>query len=454
MITELRLENFKSWRHMEKMRMAPITGLFGTNSSGKTSILQLLLMLKQTVDSPDRSQVLNLGDDKTPIALGAFRDVVFGHEKPGCLEWTLSWSLPEALKITDRTHENRVQFQGESMSFHAKVTENGSGRIAVSELEYALESARFRYQQKSETPDEYELTVSAGVFSFDRPRGRPWLLPAPIKCYGFPDQVRYSFRNVGFLSDLELEFERLTGRIYYLGPLREYPERQYLWAGGSPADMGRRGEKVIQALLALRERGEKMRLRKGKGGSQLIEAYIAEWLKKLGLIHEFSVKPITKDSNRYEAHVRMTEESSEVLITDVGFGLSQVLPVIVICYYVPEGSTILLEQPEIHLHPSVQENLADIFIDAVKRRKVQLIIESHSEHFLRRLQRRIAEEELKQEDVALYFTTMEGGESKLTPLDVDEYGNIRNWPRDFFGDDFGEIAETEKARLRRQIGKK
>jgi predicted ATPase len=74
--------------------------------------------------------------------------------------------------------------------------------------------------------------------------------------------------------------------------------------------------------------------------------------------------------------------------------------VLVLCYYVPEGSILILEQPEIHLHPSVQTGLADVFIDAVKTRKVQIILESHSEYLLRRLQRRIAEEKVSQEDMA------------------------------------------------------
>ena len=69
----------------------------------------------------------------------------------------------------------------------------------------------------------------------------------------------------------------------------------------------------------------------------------------------------------------------------MGIGVSQVLPVLVLCYYVPEGSTIILEQPELHLHPSVQAGLADVFIDVIKHRNVQILLESHSEHLLRRL---------------------------------------------------------------------
>jgi predicted ATPase len=146
------------------------------------------------------------------------------------------------------------------------------------------------------------------------------------------------------------------------------------------------------------------------------------------------------------------EGGPEVLITDVGFGVSQILPVIVLCFYAPEGSTIVLEQPEIHLHPSVQAGLADVLIDATRRRNVQLVIESHSEHFLRRLQRRVAEESLTADEVALYFCTNEHSGSKIDALPVDLFGNITNWPHDFFGDLMGELVSTQRAQRSRRNG--
>ena len=139
-----------------------------------------------------------------------------------------------------------------------------------------------------------------------------------------------------------------------------------------------------------------------------------------------------------------------MLITDVGFGVSQLLPVLVLCYYVPENSTIILEQPEIHLHPKVQSDLADVLIDVVKNRNVQIILESHSEHLLLRLMRRIAEEEISADDTALYFCQINDGTSETKHLDMDEYGNIRNWPQDFFGDSTGELIKKTKAEMRRR----
>jgi len=451
MLTELSLTNFKSWTKIDKMRLAPITGLFGTNSSGKTSILQLLLMLKQTVESPDRAQVLDFGDDRSLTNLGSFRDVVHAHQKPGAVDLSLSWKLRESLRISDPAARKAVLFEGNTLGFQTQIAENGAGRLAVGRMSYAFSQHRFTMCKKGEGESKFELQVEGGPFRFTRAQGRPWDLPAPVKFYGFPDQVKAYFQNAGFLADLQLVLERLFAQVYYLGPLREYPQRQYTWAGADPADVGRRGERAVDALLAARERG--VTIARGKGKRRLtLEEYVALWLKKLGLIHDFSVKPIAKESNLYRVWVRKTPTAAEVLVTDVGFGVSQILPVLVICYYVPEGATILLEQPEIHLHPSVQAGLADVFLDAVRRRSVQIIFESHSEHLLRRLQRRIAEDETNETGQAteLYFCQVANGGSALTRLDVDLLGNIENWPKDFFGDEFGEMAAMTKAAMARK----
>ena len=144
-------------------------------------------------------------------------------------------------------------------------------------------------------------------------------------------------------------------------------------------------------------------------------------------------------------------------LPDVGFGISQVLPVLVQCYYAPMGSIILMEQPEIHLHPRAQALLADVMIDVIhsrengKPRNIQLIIETHSEHFLRRLQRRIAEQSLSDKELAVYFANVEHNPARLEPLKLDLFGNILNWPDNFFGDEMEDITAQTKASLQRRM---
>jgi predicted ATPase len=455
MLESLSIKNFKSWVEVDDLRLGRITGFFGTNSSGKTSLLQLILLLKQTAEASDRSLPLDLGDEKSLVELGTFKDVLHDHDLSKSLEWGLQWTLPKPLVVADPDHEEATLFQGSEIRQAGEVAwrnSSGPGRMFTRRIDYTFADRTFEMKQKSARPEQYDLTSRGPDFEFKRSRpGRAWPLPAPVKSYGFPDQVRGYFRNASFLSDLELAFEKLLENVFYLGPLREYPRRQYTWAGGNPSDMGRRGEKVVDALLASRDRGKTIKSGKGRGSSSLtVEEQVGYWLKELKLVHSFEVRPVAADSKLYEVMVQRSEHSAPVLITDVGFGVSQILPVLTLCYYAPKGATLVFEQPEIHLHPSVQQGLADVFIHASQVRGVQIILESHSEHLLRRLQRRIAEGALMSEDTALYFSQMAGDRSEITPLELDDFGSIKNWPKDFFGDELGEVAATQQAILKRR----
>ena len=466
MINNLCIQNFKSWQNTGDMKFSKITGFFGPNSSGKTSILQWLLLLKQTAESPDLAHVLNFGDDRTYVNLGTFKDAVYHKPLNGIttgsssqealpLEWSLAWELPKPLTVTNPESRGGILFSPRKLRFNGSVRETGSkttNRLVSQNFSYQFLDEGLEYllgmERKRLDRNEYDLTHSN--IDLKRMPGRVWPLPAPIKCYGFPAQAAGYYQNAGFLPDFNLAFEELFGRVFYLGPLREYPQRQYTWGGGQPSDMGRRGERVIDALLASRERGEK--IARGRGYKQAtVEEYVALWLRDLGLIHSFSVEAITEGSNLYQVRVQKTAASPPVLITDVGFGVSQVLPVLTLCFYVPEGSTIILEQPEIHLHPVVQAGLADVFIDAIRKRNIQIILESHSEHLLTRLQRRVAEEAIASEDASLYFCERdESSVSQLVSLELDLFGNIKNWPKDFFGDEFAERSAMMQAAIKRQ----
>jgi hypothetical protein len=407
-------------------------------------------LLKQTSDSADRGLTLQFGDTTSLVSLGDFRSVIHRHADDAELMFSLDWRLSQPFVAKDPEDPGKPIVESESLGLTTRVrSENGGGkalRLAVPELSYRVGAATFGMHRKGADANQYDLFAKDIAFGFTRYRGRAWPLPPPTKCYGFPDQVRAYYQNAGFLSDLELAFEEQLRRTYYLGPLRAYPERTYAWSGGQPSDMGQTGEQAVHAILASRDRGDT--LSPGyKRRRVTLEQYVAEWLKKLGLIAEFRVEAVAEGSQIFQVKVRKTPGGAESLITDVGFGVSQILPVVVLCFYVPEGSTVILEQPEIHLHPAVQAHLADVLIDAWQKRKVQILVESHSEHLLRRLQRRIAEKGLSKDDVALYFC--EAGEhgSKITPLQMDLLGNISNWPADFFGDQYEELAATQRARL-------
>lgn len=452
MIKELKAGNFKSWKDTGNLVFSKLTAFFGTNSSGKTSLLQLLLLMKQTAESSDRQQVFDFGSPASYVELGTFKDVVHNHDLYSEMSFSINWSSLAGLKVVDSDKPGTTLFNTKDFNFNCIVKQNGSGRIYVSELSYTAEKYRFTIKAQSGKDPHKHFKLLSPQFKLTRTQGRAWELQQPIKFYGFPDQVRAYYQNAYFLQDLQYKFEELFGNIYYLGPLREYPQREYKWSGTQPTDMGRKGEKVINAMLASRGNGELISLGRGRGKQKRsLEEHVAFWLKELGLIDSFNVKPISKDETLFGVFVKKNEHSPEVLITDVGFGVSQILPVITLCFYAPKGSILVIEQPEIHLHPGAQAGLADVFIDAIEKRGVQIILESHSEHLLRRLQRRIAENQLTTGDAKLYFCRNEGDTSVAEPLSLDLFGNIRNWPEKFFGDMAGDIFAQNKEALKRKM---
>lgn len=405
----------------------------------------MLLLLKQTSESSDPNLVLKTGSiQEGYVNLGTAHEITYEEETSISLgmKWELAdqtFSIPAA-EESDDVPIRELDF---ITDIHAE-----EQKIYVKSLSYRIEND-FSARLVRQSNNHYMICVLVRGIEPRRPQSRPRVYMKPTKCYGFSSEAVDYYRGTGYLRFLEFMLELKLDQLFYLGPLREYPRRQYTWGGERPTNVGLKGELAVPALLAGRGRKAYENQRKSKRNT--FETRIAQWLVDLDLASSFRVEPVATGSNLYQVKLKRHKRSHEVLITDMGIGVSQVLPVLVLCYYVPEGSTIILEQPELHLHPSVQAGLADVFIDVIKHRNIQILLESHSEHLLRRLQRRIAEEVFSPDDAALYFCEMSAGESNLTALDVDMFGNIRNWPDDFFGDLAGELVAAFDAGLERQI---
>lgn len=458
-LRELRIQNFKGWRDTGAIRMAPITLFFGANSSGKSSIGQFLMALKQTVEFSDRKAVLYLGNDNSAVQLDSFQEMVFGHDTENRISFNYRWSLPKALKLEDPLRQRK--YSGDEVCFSAALglKNNDPHALALDHLKYELmekDETHLAVDMKRTSEKKLEYEINADHYRLTRNQGRVWSLGAPVQFYGFPDRVLAYYQNADFVKDLNLVHEDLFRSIHYLGPLRTRAKRLYSWTGTEPESVGYDGENTIAAILAAR--GRKINLGYRKPAKRL-DAVIAVELKNMGLIEDFKVESISKQRREYEVKVRSRGSKDWVDLPDVGFGISQVLPVLVQCFYAPPGSIILMEQPEIHLHPSAQSALADVMIDVInsredgKDRKIQLIIETHSEHFLRRLQRRIAEERISKEKLSAYFADITNAPAMLEELQIDTFGNILNWPKDFFGDELGDITKQAEATITRRIKK-
>ena len=452
MLTRLRLENFKAWEDTGDVELKPITAFFGTNSSGKSSLIQSLLLLKQTAESSDRGAAFDFGDARGYADMGDFASVAHEHQVDRAMKISLDWDGGLPFSVTDPADGRqaaRSRQLGFEVSSHAETAE-AIYRAVVDQMSYNVGGAVFGVRRTDDMRQRYDVFSENVHYEFVARSDGPHFptQPPDVKCYVFPYMARWRYLNAEFLPDLELELEKRLARVYYLGPLRAPPQRTYTWTGSQPYDVGRAGEYAISAILAARERRQNMRPR-----DMSLEERVAHWLKKLGLIHDFRIERIADDSPLYRVNVRKSPRAVETLIGDMGFGVSQVLPALVLCFYAPEGSTVILEHPEIHLHPLAQAGLADALIDAYQKRRVQIIVESHSEHLLRRIQRRISEETISQDHVGMYFCSQDGGgASQIDRLELDEFGNIANWPENFFGDQFGEIAAMSEAAMKRRRG--
>ena len=386
MIDQIQLKNVKAWRESGAVTLAPVTMLLGTNSSGKSTLLQSLLLLKQTVASPDRTIHLNLDGDEAHdfFNFGDFDNVLtHGANAPRQFELAFNFRRPG---------DERVQ-EGQ---FACSYGQTSSGAVAIQELTLSTVARRFRAIRRDK--GAYSLMVDDEA----QPRAKGRLL-APERSIALPAEAI-----------------------------------AYVWNKSKPGEVGSDGHKVMEALLA-------SALLKAEDQGETLDG-VSRWLKKMGVAEKIEVRQVGR-SSRYELVIH--KDGVAANLRDVGIGISQVLPVLTVAYFVPRGSTVLLEEPEIHLHPLAQSVLAEMFVEVSKQRDVQFIVETHSEHLFRRMQTLIARRKTNTQKCRMLFVERQGADAVLRLLDVDEFGTVKNWPPNFFGDSVGEAREQAKARAQR-----
>lgn len=442
MITHIRVKNFKSWKDSGEVKLAPLTGFFGTNNSGKSSLLQMLLLLKQTIGT---DEILFFGDENSLVNLGSFREMIHGHKdgEPLELEFGCKVQKPFTIHQYDRLGYRPISsLNVENFTFNAT--------IFCIENEISIQKGGYRVKSENEnqTLKDDSIPSIIGPALRGKSENEEQVIKGNFsrRIYGQPYSSKSSDDPIIQFSS---EFKRLFSHLYYLGPTRVDPRRLYIWNGEHPEHPGQWGNQTIDALLSARVRSLKT---SHEEEEVPIEQRVSYWLQEMGLAHSFSLDwtGSTSSERGYEVRIQKTPSNPPVTLVDMGYGLGQFLPVLVLCYYAPEGSALILEQPGIHLHPKVQSQLADLLIEIVTERNLQILIESHSEHFLNRLQRRIAEEDITPDKTALYFCRNEEGVSTIEKLKMDEFGNIANWPENFFGDEMGDLFAMTEAQRERQ----
>ncbi|MCG7969981.1 MAG: DUF3696 domain-containing protein [Candidatus Thiodiazotropha taylori] len=242
--------------------------------------------------------------------------------------------------------------------------------------------------------------------------------------------------------------------LKYLGPLRDAPKPLYpLAPAADPHDVGLRGEHTA-SILEL-HKNKKIRYIPSanfkapvvdrKTVTRTLEAAVIDWLQYLGVAD--SVKSRDQGKLGHELKVGLSSSDSTYDLTHVGVGVSQVLPILVMCLLADTDSTLVFEQPELHLHPKVQTLLGDFFLSMALCNK-QCIVETHSEYFIDRLRFRIAaaspEKELNSQ-TKIYFVEKPLQTSSFREVLINEYGAISDWPEGFFDQSQQQAEEILRA---------
>lgn len=456
-LKSISLKNFKAFKELKELDLTPITIFCGANSSGKSTIIQSLLLLKQTIESSyDRSPLLLNGEF---IKLDSYKNIVFGKDETKeiginlTLERTTkdkslltkinsTFALKESVIIlkdlafkeefvTDNKIENRivnlVYFQPDSYQLESK---NMKGYLGFPD--------DIKKEQKKDIPIKFKA-----------------MIPKPIVREIRPDRDT-SFSQYIIYATIGRPIEHIFSHFHYIGPLRDFPKRRD-WRDPDIIEIGLKGENAANVLL--NEINQKLNsnfylYKEEKKDFIKVEesslfGRLSAWAD---LLNFHLIKEDKKDTSI--ASIQLDSYTGkDVTIADVGFGLSQILPILIEGLRIEESDTLILEQPEIHLNPSMQTNLGDFLISLALANK-NCIVETHSDHLINRLVRRIIEDpqgKLKN-IISIYFIENHSFEegSSFQKVKIDENKGIVNWPEGFFDQGADEKEKIIDALLERK----
>ena len=477
MIKTLRLQNFKAFEDTGDLELKPITVLAGPNSGGKSSILQSLLLLKQTLEGPPE---IDLSLDGKFLQFSGFNDLAFGRPPLSRCNVTFTFGIetPMRREIIPRYFPDlELPAGSEYVPLHSKIKlsfryrrRHGESLVVLNNFDvssrvHGMEGPRLIGSYRN---NSYWATMTGKGVELPEPfkdrRIRTvngmHFIPHSLVLKGEEDE-RVHRPFIGLPSIFSIPFRDLQTEIEdsleYLGPLRERPQRAYLHSGNPLTEIGESGQYAAQILWIERDRTVRYlpSLSQESKKITLMEA-VNDAFINLGMIQPLNVK--SEKSIVYQILFQLggSKPRNVVTIADVGFGVSQLLPILVLGLRADESSLLLLEQPEIHLHPKLQANLADFLLTLAAQDR-RLIVETHSDHFINRLRLRIAEDptdELKNKvNILFVHPPLDGHGATIEPLQVDRFGVIENWPPDFLPEASNEAEAIFLAGLEKRGGR-
>lgn len=421
MLKELRLSNFRLFDDEVTVRFRPITVLIGRNNSGKSSIIKFLLMLRQSLNK-DSSLFLN--SEGSEVNLGNFS----GLENS---------SLKEKLSV-----------KKDSLCFELTVKERKTpGNIVASYIQKNIGS-------NNETNKDMELSYTTSAEISYRKKEKNVKRHEVIVSYNEKEQLIRNKDNpeenninlLDFSKELETEEEGTEkeatkdivktlrdniNNLRHLLPVRGNEKSIIIVQDPPLIHVGQDGKYTLAHLQKI-ENSNKDKY-----------DFISHYMKEVAGIDEIDFKKSeSSDTSECFATNRLTE--AKTLIGNFGFGVSQCLPIFVQGALMPAHSSLMVEQPEVQLHPTSQLELGSFFKDLWDKYKVGSIIETHSENILLRLRRLIAKEELQPEDVSIAFFDFDKDKKQpiIKNLNITKNGSIeKGLSSEFFGANLEEVLK-------------
>lgn len=242
--------------------------------------------------------------------------------------------------------------------------------------------------------------------------------------------------------------------LFHLGPLRDEPRVLYVAdVPLAPHDVGKRGQRAISCLRefggdlidfpspqASPEDAASLRT-----DSMRLSEAVSLWGQYLGIFDGLQIDTSEKYGTVVKVKGSMDGTGIAPDLTNVGVGVSQVLPILVLCAAMPVGGCALIEQPELHLHPSVQSKLA-VFFAACAASGRQVVLESHSEHLVNRMRLMVAQDDLALESVSLVFVERDEFGATVVPIRIQPDGSLERWPRGFLDETESVLGALMRAR--------
>ena len=438
-ITAITVGGYKSIRDVTSIEIRPLTVLAGANSSGKSSIMQPMLLMKQTLDAVYDAGALLLNgpnvrftqyEQLLPAKSKDFDSLIAGYE----LGDDPSFSCTSRFRMSQDGQKRHIEI----VSMDVSTTDEKFTLTPDMTEEEILDRGpkRIRDFVKVSSENERKMELGCRVSS-----SRCFL---QVEVYDKEHDINYTRLLPFFLFSPDLR--PAIKNLIHLPGLRGNPERVYpIAAAQGPSFSGTFENYVASMILRWQQ----------EGNERILD--IANDLKFLGLTQWVKAKPLDDSSVELRvgrAPVQM-EDSSElegVSIADVGIGVSQVLPVLVALRAAEPGQLVYIEQPELHLHPRAQVALASVLADAAKR-NVRVVAETHSSLLLQGILTLVAEGKISPDLVKLHwFSRDDEGYTQVRSENPDENGAYGDWPVDFADTRLTEQKRYLDAVAKRKMG--